>query len=200
MDRKFKEIRAVQTENTIRIYQAYSDEIADSALTHGNFISPPFKKERMTWIKPSFLWMMYRAGWGKKDNNQKRILAIDISKEGFEWALAHSLLSRDASKYQNKDEWLRVKKATPVRIQWDPERDLFLEPLDYRSIQIGLSNEAVELYINNWIESITEVTELASEIHDLIENNQIDEAKKLLPKEEPYTPSKEVWDKIALSL
>ena len=55
--------------------------------------------ERMTWIKPSFLWMMYRAGWGKKDENQKRILAIDISIEGFEWALEHSLLSRDASKY-----------------------------------------------------------------------------------------------------
>ncbi|WP_422570328.1 DUF4291 family protein, partial [Erwinia billingiae] len=29
----------------------------------------------MTWIKPSFLWMMYRSGWGMKDPGQKRILA-----------------------------------------------------------------------------------------------------------------------------
>lgn len=36
--------------------------------------------ERMTWIKPSFLWMMYRAGWGFKDKGQRRVLAIDISR------------------------------------------------------------------------------------------------------------------------
>ncbi|MDI8083747.1 DUF4291 domain-containing protein [Salmonella enterica subsp. enterica serovar Kentucky] len=26
----------------------------------------------MTWIKPSFLWMMYRSHWGTKDPGQKR--------------------------------------------------------------------------------------------------------------------------------
>ena len=51
-------IRAVYGEHTIRVYQAYSDPIADAALAHGTFVSPPFKMERMTWIKPSFLWMM----------------------------------------------------------------------------------------------------------------------------------------------
>ncbi|WP_458785448.1 DUF4291 family protein [Vallitalea sediminicola] len=25
-----------------------------------------FKLNRMTWVKPSFLWMMYRSGWAKK--------------------------------------------------------------------------------------------------------------------------------------
>ncbi|WP_289006256.1 DUF4291 family protein, partial [uncultured Kingella sp.] len=87
-----KQIRAVYTDTTIRVYQAYSDAIADSALAAGRFVSPPFKMERMTWIKPSFLWMMYRAGWGGKDDNQKRILAIDISRSGFEWALRHACL------------------------------------------------------------------------------------------------------------
>ncbi|WP_141653813.1 DUF4291 family protein, partial [Erwinia billingiae] len=33
----------------------------------GTFASPPFSMTRMTWIKPSFLWMMYRSGWGMKD-------------------------------------------------------------------------------------------------------------------------------------
>ncbi len=56
-------------------------------------------------IKPSFLWMTYRSGWGKKDNNQKRILAIDITREGFEWALEHSLLSHQAHDYEDKNEW-----------------------------------------------------------------------------------------------
>ena len=79
-----QQIRAVYNEQTIRVYQAYSDAIANAALLNQTFVSPPFKMERMTWIKPSFLWMMYRAGWGFKDNGQNRILAIDIRREGFE--------------------------------------------------------------------------------------------------------------------
>lgn len=72
------QIKAYYTDDFIRVYQAYSDIIADTALNNQKFISPPFSMTRMTWIKPSFLWMMYRAGWGIKDENQKRILAIDI--------------------------------------------------------------------------------------------------------------------------
>lgn len=179
-----REIRAVYNANTIRVYQAYSDAIADSALNSGTFISPPFKMERMTWIKPSFLWMMYRSGWGLKDAGQKRILAIDITRQGFEWALEHSCLSH-AEEGITKAEWEVTKNSSPVRIQWDPERDLLLRPLDYRTIQIGLSKEAVRLYINKWICSITDVTELAHEIHNLVQEGSINEAQKKLPDEQP---------------
>jgi hypothetical protein len=44
------------------------------------------------WIKPSFLWMMYRCGWATKPL-QERVLAVEITRTGFEWALAHSCLS-----------------------------------------------------------------------------------------------------------
>src|SRR5438270_1306838 len=92
------EIRAVYDARTIRVYQAYRDEIADAALANGTFLSPPFSMNRMTWIKPSFLWMMYRAGWGFKDPGQSRILGIDITREGFGWASRHACLShRDPS-------------------------------------------------------------------------------------------------------
>ena len=177
-----KQIRAIYNDKTIRVYQAYSDAIADSALEHGTFVSPPFKMERMTWIKPSFLWMMYRSGWGKKDNGQKRILAIDITREGFEWALEHSLLSHEAKNYKDKEEWLKIKKATPVRIQWDPELDFHLQPLEHRAIQIGLTNEAVPLYVNEWIQNITDVSGLATEIHSLVEKNNLENAQKNPPK------------------
>ena len=45
-----RQIRAVYDADTIRVYQAYNDAIADSALAHGTFISPPYKKTRMTWM------------------------------------------------------------------------------------------------------------------------------------------------------
>jgi len=186
MTHPIRQIRAVYNDKTIRVYQAYSDAIADSALEHGTFQSPPFKLERMTWIKPSFLWMMYRSGWGQKDNGQNRILAIDISREGFEWALEHSLLSHEAANYADKEAWLKIKQATPVRIQWDPERDLHLQPLKHRAIQIGLSNEAVPLYVNEWIQNITEVTPLAAEIQTLVNSDNLDAANALLPVERIY--------------
>ncbi len=180
-----RQIRAVYDDTTIRVYQAYSDAVADAALAKGTFVSPPFKMSRMTWIKPSFLWMMYRAGWGFKDDGQKRILAIDITREGFEWALAHSCLSH-VDESISKEEWETKKNASPVRIQWDPERDLFLRPLDHRAIQIGLSKVAVNLYVNQWIKRITDVTALAHDICTLVNDGQLDEAKAKLPVENVY--------------
>jgi hypothetical protein len=62
----FRQIRAACSATTITVYQAYSPAIAAPALAVGRFVAP-FKRERMTWIKPSFLWMAYSAylsrGW-----------------------------------------------------------------------------------------------------------------------------------------
>jgi len=181
-----RQIRAVYDDRTIRVYQAYSDTVADTALTRGTFVSPPFKMDRMTWIKPSFLWMMYRSGWGLKDAGQARILAIDISREGFEWALAHSCPSHP-DESMNQEEWQRVKENAPVRIQWDPERDLLLRPQPHRAIQIGLSEQAVDLYVREWVQRITDVTPLAHSIHAFVTQGNFESAGALLPVEQPYS-------------
>ena len=180
-----RQIRAVFNDQTIRVYQAYADPIANAALAKGTFYSP-FKMSRMTWIKPSFLWMMYRCGWAQKEG-QNRVLGIDISREGFEWALAHGCLSHyEHTVHASEEEWKASKNASPVRVQWDPERTITLDKEEFRSIQIGLSGEAVEHYVNEWIQNIQEVTHLAKEIHGMISKGQISEAKAMLPKEEVY--------------
>ena len=180
------QIRAVYDEKSIRVYQAYNDAIADTALAAGTFVSPPFSMTRMTWIKPSFLWMMYRAGWGYKDPGQNRILAIDITHDGFKWALQNSCGSKpDPSK--TKEEWTRHKLETPVRIQWDPERDLWHNPLPHRAIQIGLTGIAVKHYVENWIQNITDITDMAQDIHGLVKSGRIEDAKQKLPLERVYS-------------
>ncbi len=178
-----REIRAVYDEDTIRVYQAYSDPIANAALQAGRFVEP-FKLSRMTWIKPSFLWMMYRCGWGRKDSGQHRVLAIDISRDGFAWALEHSCSSHP--KGMTKAEARALMDRTPVRVQWDPERDLHHRALDHRSIQVGLSGEAVNRYVNDWILNITEITDMAHDIHDMVIAGRDDEAANMLPLERPY--------------
>ncbi|MDV6014757.1 DUF4291 domain-containing protein [Haloechinothrix sp. LS1_15] len=84
-------IRAWFDDSAIRVYQAYPVEIAEAALEAGTFV-PPFRMNRMTWVKPSFTWMMYRSGWGAKPG-QERVLAVDITRDGFEWGLRHACLS-----------------------------------------------------------------------------------------------------------
>ncbi|MFC4256623.1 DUF4291 family protein [Altererythrobacter xixiisoli] len=181
-----KQIRAQFDAQTIRVYQAYNDAIADSALTAGRFVSPPFSMTRMTWIKPSFLWMMYRSGWGFKDAGQNRILAIDITHTGFAWALAHSCSSH-ADPGMSEAEWQAHKAGHPVRVQWDPERDLHLQPQPYRAIQIGIGGEAVAHYVHEWIVRITEVTPLAHAIHDRVKAGELEQAKSMLPVERVYS-------------
>jgi hypothetical protein len=71
-------------------------------------------------------------------------------------------------------------------VQWDPERDLFLNKLDYRSIQIGLSGEAVFRYVNEWIVEIQDITEECKTIYALIGERKLEEAQALIPKEQVY--------------
>jgi hypothetical protein len=71
------EIRADYGPDSIIVYQAYRKEIALSAVQHNRFV-PPFSLNRMTWIKPSFLWLMARSNWGLKAG-QEHILAIRIT-------------------------------------------------------------------------------------------------------------------------
>lgn len=180
-----RQIRATHTETTIRVYQAYSPEIAGPALKAGRFVAP-FKRDRMTWIKPSFLWMAYRCGWGAKPG-QERVLAIDITQDGFAWALAHSALSHfDAAVHTDEKAWKVQMRSSPVRVQWDPERSLHLGPLGHRSIQIGLSSVAVEKYVDEWTDDITDVTDLMRAVHAHVVAGNLDEARALLPAERPY--------------
>lgn len=180
-----RQIRALFSARTITVYQAYSPEIADRALTAGTFV-PPFRQGRMTWIKPSFLWMMYRSGWATKPG-QERILAIQITRDGLEWALSHAALSHyEPGTHASQQHWADQKLASPVRIQWDPERSLTLQPLPWRSIQIGLSGEAASQYVREWITSLADVTPTAHQIRDLVAASNYQAAQALLPAERPY--------------
>jgi len=179
-----RQIRADYDDDSITVYQAFSPSIALPAAVNGRFVSG-FKRDRMTWIKPSFRWMMYRCGWATKPG-QERVLAIRISRSGFEWALEYSAFAHyDAAVHIDHDAW-RATLAQPVRIQWDPERDLHFRPLDHRSIQIGLGGVAVSRYCDEWVQDIRDITDLARECHSVLTDQGVDAATTLLPVERPY--------------
>jgi len=143
----------------------------------------------MTWIKPSFLWMMYRCGWASKEG-QETVLAIEITREGFEWALRNACLAHyEHGLHRDRSTWQRQLKRAPARVQWDPERDLRLRPLPHRSLQLGLAGEAAERYAENWIVSVNDVTALAHAVRARVADGALDAARRLLPAERPYPAS-----------
>lgn len=179
------QIRALHTDSTVTVYQAYAPEIGLSAARDGRFPAV-WQRDRMTWIKPSFLWMMYRCGWGTKEG-QETVLAVEISREGFEWALKHACLSHyEHGLHPDRATWKRQLKRAPARVQWDPERDLHLQPLAHRSLQLGLAGEAARLYADEWTVSITDITSLAHAIHAHVRDGDLDAAQQLLPRERTY--------------
>ncbi|GHO49802.1 DUF4291 domain-containing protein [Ktedonospora formicarum] len=179
------EIRAHYDDRSIIMYQAYSKAIALPALQNNRFV-PPFSFNRMTWIKPSFLWLMDRSQWGLK-SGQEMILAIRITRGGWEEALSQAVLtSYDPQVYRHPDEWAAQFEKALVHVQWDPERTLRGKSLPVNSIQVGLSRHIIEKYVNEWTIEIQDATPLVRKIHGLLRQGQEAKARGFLPKERVY--------------
>lgn len=179
---KHQEIRADFNKKTITVYQAYNKNIALPAIENNRF-EKPFSFTRMTWIKPSYLWMMERSNWANK-SNQEFILGIKLNLESWEKALSLAVLTRpDKDVYPSGGEWESAFADAKVYVQWDPERSLRGAKLEERSIQVGVSRHLIEEYNDDWIEEIVDMTPLTKKINTLRKAGKYKEAKRLLPSE-----------------
>jgi hypothetical protein len=178
-----KIIRAQFDDKTIRVYQAFNSKIADEAAGLGSFGSS-FKLDRMTWIKPSFLWMMYRSGWATKEG-QERILAIDIKRTGFDTILENVVLSSfNSAIHDSYEKWKLSLESSNVRCQWDPDRDIYGNPLRRRAVQLGLKDIMVKNYVSDWIVKINDITEYVISMREAIKERTFTE--NMLPDEPEY--------------
>jgi len=195
---QFRQIRADFDRTTIVVYQAYNDAIADAAIAAQRFV-PPFSFGRMTWIKPSFLWLMERSGWGSK-SNQERTLAVRITRAGWDEGLRLAVLtSFDPAAHGSIDQWRSDFSRTTVHVQWDPERSIYGKKLDHRSIQVGLSRSAAPSYASQWIKEIKDLTPLVAKVARLRKEGKFDEAKRLLPKEHVYPVEAETARRLGMT-
>ncbi len=179
------EIRADYDTHSIVVYQAYSRQIALPALQNNRFV-PPFSLQRMSWIKPSFLWLMERSNWGLK-SGQDMILAVRITRTGWEEALSHAVLTfPDPAVYQSQVDWQKQFDTALVHVQWDPERSIRGKSLPVKSIQVGLSRHILERYVSTWTLEIQDYTPLTRKIYRLLQDGQETRARHLLPRERVY--------------
>jgi hypothetical protein len=179
------EIRSDYDRDTIAIYQAYPPAIADAALEAGRFVAP-FSFHRMTWIKPSFLWLMHRSNWGQK-SGQERVLCVRVKRSGWEKALSLAVFTSFVpGVFASPDEWAERFAAAHVHLQWDPERTLRGAGLPHYSIQVGLSRHVIREYTDEWVVRIEDYTPRVRKIYGLLQSGQADKVKRHLPPERVY--------------
>ncbi len=188
---KTYEIRATFDRENITVYQAFNKKIAEEALKHQTFQSS-FSRNRMTWIKPSFLWMMERSNWGRK-SNQEHILAIQLKRTTFENILSQGILTSPSKRvYKSGAEWEKRFKEAKIYLQWDPERSFRGNKLEYRSIQIGISRHVIQEYVDEWIVGIKDMTPIVKKMYQLSKKGDHAKAKKHLPVEKVYSLNDEI--------
>lgn len=155
-------IMAQYDDHSVIVYQAYRPAIGNFAAQH-NYFGGEFSLNRMSWIKPNFLWMMYRCGWGTKEG-QEITLAIRLHRHAFDTILSGAVASSfNPTIYPDQTAWKSAVANSDVRLQWDPDHDPTGNPLDRRAIQLGLRGATLALYARDWIISIDDISPFVAE-------------------------------------
>lgn len=170
-------------DETVIVYQAYRPDIGRFAAEHGYF-GGDFKLTRMSWIKPNFLWMMYRSTWGTSEG-QEVTLAVRIRRSAFDEILSlavHSSCVRDV--YTDQGSWKKAVTKSAVRLQWDPDHHPAGNPLPRRAIQLGLRGDVLAQYAREWIVEIEDISQFVAEQYQYVLAKDYD--RLITPAEQPY--------------
>lgn len=180
---KGRHIMAQYDDKKIIVYQSYRKEIGEFAVKN-QYFGGGFSLERMTWIKPNFLWMMYRNGWGTKEG-QESVLAVHLKIDAFKKFLENAVYSSYSEDLEiSKEEWQDQVKESSVRLQWDPDHDPFGNKLERRAVQIGLRNEFIRSFAKEDVIFIEDISDFVKEQHQLVLKNSIGEL--MIPEEKPF--------------
>jgi hypothetical protein len=181
-----RHILAQFDDDTIILYQAYCPAIGRFAIERG-FFGGDFKFSRMSWIKPNFLWMMYRSQWGQGEG-QETVLALRLKRRFFDSLLAQAVPSTfDAHMFDSRDEWAAALARSDVRLQWDPDHLPTGDRCERRAIQLGLRGAALEAYGKQEIIQIIDMSLFVAEQRSNIPEWR--SGKLLTPMEHVYVPA-----------
>lgn len=175
-------IMAQYDDEKIIVYQSYRPETGIFAAKN-QFFGDGFSLNRMTWIKPNFLWMMYRNGWGTKEG-QEVVLAIHLKLDAFKRYLENAVWSSYNDKvYESIEVWKNEVKSSSIRLQWDPDHDPYGQKLTRKAIQIGIRNIEIKRFSKEDILKIEDISSFVATQYQYVKNHELD--KLMLPEEKP---------------
>jgi hypothetical protein len=173
--------------DTVIVYQAYRASTARYALDNGAFGGPEFSFSRMSWIKPNFLWMMYRSAWATSQD-QEVVLGLRLGREFFEHILRSAVISSYVpGATQSRADWQARLASSDVRIQWDPDHDPSGKKLERRAIQLGLRGDTLRAYGKAELRQVVDMTPFIVEQRQYITKDKW--ALLRTPREAVYVPT-----------
>jgi hypothetical protein len=182
-----RHILAWYDEEAVVVYQAYKPSIGRYAAKHGRLGGDEFSWTRMSWIKPNFLWMMYRSGWGTKPN-QEATLALRVRRAFFDSLLASAVISSwDRENGGTFDEWERAVATSNVRLQWDPDHGPDGARVERRALQLGLRGDALEAFGTSELLGVEDISDFVAEQRERLAAGGV--AALLTPRERVYVPA-----------
>jgi hypothetical protein len=174
-------------EETIIVYQAYRPGIAAYAVAHQQLGGPEFRYSRMSWAKPNFLWMMFRSGWGTKEN-QEATLALRIRRTFFDSLLAQAVPSTYyAGQYASHEAWSEAVGRSDVRLQWDPDHRPSGAKCERRAIQLGLRGDTLRAFGTSELVEVIDATAFVREQREILATAGITALQT--PEERVYRPA-----------
>lgn len=180
---KGRHILAQFDSESVVVYQAYRPEIGHFAVKN-QYFGGAFSFSRMSWIKPNFLWMMYRSAWASKPG-QEVVLAVRLKREAFDQILADAVHSSFISQvYKTRDNWQKQVKTSSVRLQWDPDHTPVGNKAERRAIQLGLRGAVIKSYSRDWIIDIEDISEEVRRLYLVAREEKYDQL--MLPREDVY--------------
>jgi hypothetical protein len=171
---------------SVVVYQAYRPSIGRFAIEHGYLGGSDFSLSRMSWVKPNFLWMMCRSGWGMKDG-QEITLGLRVRRAFFDTLLEAAVPSSfDASRFPSREAWQSSVAGSEVRPQWDPDHSPSGARLERRAVQLGLRGDTLAAFARK---ELLEVIDLTGFVASQRPHARDDAAAALLtPVERVYLP------------
>ena len=173
-------------DETVVVYQAYRPAIGHFAVAHG-VLGGEFSYSRMSWVKPNFLWMMFRSGWGTKEN-QEVTLALRVRRTFFDGLLAAAVPSSwDEGQFATEAGWSKAVARSAVRLQWDPDHNPAGGKLARRALQLGLRGDVLEAFGRRELLEVIDLSEFVAEQRDRLASGGV--AELVTPRERVYTPA-----------
>ncbi len=179
-----RHILAQSDADTVVVYQAYSPAIGRYAADRGQF-GGDFSYSRMSWVKPNFLWMMFRSGWGTKPDQE---VTLALRRPFFDALLAAAVPSSwDRARYPTEADWSAAVAGSDVRHQWDPDHHPTGATLERRAIQLGLRGGVLEAFGRRELLEVIDLSGFVAEQRQAVESGRL--AALVTPRERVYTPA-----------
>lgn len=151
----------IQTpEGKIALFHAFSPEY----IQKDQLSEEKLNMDRMTWMKTSLLWTLYRSDWATKER-QERIVEVQVQPTYIEELVAKAVKTKDPQANNSKVLYQKDPDRAILGKIWNKGQDNYWLKAR-RTMQIGIRGSELERYINEIVPTnLTDITATVNRVN-----------------------------------